>query len=50
MKAKPKRWKGCCMMCAAWIRGEDKHRTHAGELRAVGGRRAQKHKPWKDED
>ena len=38
------------MMCAAWIRGEDKHRTHTGELRAVGGWRAQKHKTWRTGD
>lgn len=47
MKHKPKGWKGCCMLCAAWFRGEDKRRTKLSELRAVGGRRGQKHKPWK---
>lgn len=41
------RWKGCCMMCAAWIRGDGKgRRMKVSDLRRSGGRRAVKRKDW----
>lgn len=47
MSKQHKGWKGCCMMCADWFRGEDKHKRYIQELRSVGGRRGQRHKLWK---
>lgn len=46
MAQKPKRYKGCCMLCADWIRGDGRWRRHkASELRKLGGqRRAFKHR------
>ena len=38
-----KRWKGCCMMCAAWIRGDGKDRVPHAALKKLGGRRAVKY-------
>ena len=36
-------WKGCCLMCAAWCRGEGKQRRmKTSDLRRAGGRRAVK--------
>jgi len=35
-----KRWKGDCMMCAAWIRGDGmKQRLKASDLRRLGGKK-----------
>lgn len=46
-----KRWKGCCMMCAAWIRGDGKYRRMPGrDLRKSGGKKSLKHKLWKKEE
>lgn len=37
MAQKIKRFKGCCMMCARWIRGQDKS-LPANDLRRAGGK------------
>lgn len=37
MSKQHKRWRGCCMMCAAWIRGDGKaKRLRASDLRRLG--------------
>ena len=42
-------WKGCCMLCTPWIRGDGKrHRMKVGDLRRAGGRRVVKRKQWAD--
>ena len=39
-KKKNRRWKGCCMMCAAWIRGEGMaKRLRFRDLRKLGDAR-----------
>ena len=40
MMARFKRYKGCCLMCAAWIRGHGKaRRMRFGDLRRLGVKR-----------
>lgn len=35
-----KRWKGCCMMCAGFIRGDGwSHRRPGSDLKQMGGRK-----------
>ncbi len=35
-----KGWRGCCMLCARWFRGEGRNkRLRFSELRRVGARR-----------
>lgn len=39
-----RRWKGHCLTCAAWLRGEGKsRRMKAADLRRAGGRSAMKY-------
>lgn len=40
MSKKQKRWKGCCMMCAAFIRGDGwAHRRPYKDLKQFGGKK-----------
>lgn len=40
MAQRVKRYKGCCMLCTAWIRGQgEAYRRKASDLRRMGGRR-----------
>lgn len=35
-----RRWKGCCMLCASWIRGDGKaQRMRFSQVRKVGAKR-----------
>jgi hypothetical protein len=46
-----RRWKGCCMMCAASIRGDGfAHRMKVSDLRRFGGkvRRIRRHETEDD--
>lgn len=40
MAQKTKRWKGCCLLCSAWIRGDGKaRRLKFADLRRLGVKR-----------
>lgn len=42
MKGPHGRYKGCCLLCTAWVRGDGRARMPVRELRKLGGRRAVK--------
>ncbi len=40
MSKQHKRWRGCCLLCARWVRGDGKHlRMRFSELRRIGVKR-----------